>query len=82
MSDKLKFHLERINNMFPNKAKLNQSQYCKVKGISTSNFNSIINTNQLDNLPKFTYKETTRGNGRVYRVYQFDVFDIAKFLAQ
>lgn len=81
MSNKLQFHLERIKNMFPEKSKLNQTQLCKVKGISTSTFNSIINSNTLEKLPKFEYKELVRSNGRIYRVYQFDVFDIAEYLA-
>ena len=82
MNDKLKFHLSRINTMYPGKAKLNQSQYCKVKGISTSHFNTIINTNQLEKLPKFKYKERVRANGRIYRTYQFDIYDIAEHLTK
>lgn len=80
--DKFEFHLERIKKTYPSKAKLNQKQLCQVKGISTTTFNSIINKNEFEKLPKFEYAEKIRCNGVIYRVYKFDVFDVAQHLAQ
>lgn len=79
--DKFEFHLERIKKIFPTKSKLNQKEYCQVQGISSTSFNTLINQNRIDELPKFQHKESLRKNGNPYRIYKFDIFDVAQFLA-
>ncbi|MFW3374683.1 hypothetical protein ACN9JV_06685 [Aliarcobacter butzleri] len=80
--DKFEFYLKKIEGMFPKKSKLNQRQYCEIKGICSTTFNDMINRNELSELPKFKSKKTIRKNGIVYRSYSFDIFDVAQFLAK
>ena len=79
--DKLEFYLKKIDGMFPKKSKLNQRQYCQIEGMSSTTFHEIIKNKELDKLPKFKSKEIIRKNGIPYRSYGFDIYDIARFLA-
>lgn len=79
--EKLEFYLRKIEATFPKKSKLNQRQYCQIEGMSSTTFNEIIKNNELDKLPKFKSKEIIRKNGIPYRSYGFDIYDIARFLA-
>lgn len=79
--DKFELHLERIKNLFPTKITLNQQQFCQVKGISTTKFNSLLTKNELYKLPPFKVETIQRKNGYPYRTYSFDIYDIAKYLA-
>lgn len=80
--DKFELHLDRIKKIYPTKSKLNQKEYCLIQGISSTSFNTLINQNRIDELPKFEFKESTRSNGNPYRTYKFDIFDVAHFMAQ
>ena len=79
--EKLEFYLRNIEVTFPKKSKLNQRQYCKIEGMSSTTFHEIIKNNELDKLPKFKSKEIIRKNGIPYRSYGFDIYDIARYLA-
>ena len=81
-NEKLEFYLRKIETTFPKKSKLNQRQYCEIKGICSTTFNDMINKNELSELPKFKSKKTIRKNGIVYRSYSFDIYDVAKHLSQ
>jgi hypothetical protein len=80
--DKFKFYLEYIQGKYLHKNKFNQKEVCELLEISVSKFNYIINRNDLHKLPKFSYEETIRKNGRVYKTYSFDIFDVAEFLSK
>ncbi|MFW2581064.1 hypothetical protein [Aliarcobacter butzleri] len=80
--DKFDWHLERIKKSYPTKIILNQQQYCRVIGISTTKFNSLILKNELHKLPPFKVKIVERKNGYPYRTYSFDIYDVAKHLSQ
>ena len=78
--DKLNFYLVRIEKLYPNKTKLNAGEICQILGISRATFTRILDANNLHLLPKFA-KNSHKRKGADYNTYQFDIFDIAIFLA-
>ena len=80
--NKFELYLKKIETTFPKKSKLNSRQYCEITGICSTTFNDIIKKNELNKLPKFTYTEIIRKNGIPYRIYGFDIYDVAQFLSK
>lgn len=78
---KIEIYLSEIKKLYPDKRKLNKTQYCRVKGISISQFTMIINNKNYEKLPTYKFEEKKKRNGTIYRTYEFDIYDIAVFLA-
>lgn len=78
--NKLKFHLERIEKLYPNKQKLNLGEMLNCINKSRSTFKRIIDANDLYLLPKFTKVEYYR-KGNIYFTYEADIYDICVFLS-
>lgn len=80
--EKFEFYLNKIEAKFPNKLKLNQGEMLQCINKSRSTFNRIIEANDLHKIPKISAKEEFKRDGARYYTYEFDIYDIAKFLAQ
>lgn len=80
MTDKQKYYLEKIENQFPNRKKLNQGEMLQCINKSRATFLRLLHTNDLHLVPKFEKIEHKR-KGTQYNTYTFDVFDVAEFLA-
>ena len=84
MSDleKKQMILQEIKTMYPNRIVLNGSQTGKVLGISTRTFTRFISNEEFHKLPKFKSEKIIRKDDMKSTKYQFNIFDIAEFLAQ
>ncbi|RXJ69504.1 hypothetical protein CRV08_02030 [Halarcobacter ebronensis] len=80
-TDKTQLILNEIKNMYPNKMILNASQVSKVLGISTRTFSRFIENEDWHKLPQFKSEACKRKDGTKYNKYQFNIFEIAEFLA-
>ncbi|MDX4069923.1 hypothetical protein [Aliarcobacter skirrowii] len=80
--EKFEFYLNKIEAKFPNRTKLNQGEMLQCINKSRSTFNRIIKANDLHKIPKISSKEEFKRKSAQYYTYQFDVYDIAKFLAK
>ncbi|MGB3751648.1 MAG: hypothetical protein WA945_08765 [Arcobacteraceae bacterium] len=80
-SEKLTYHLERIEKKYPGKPKLNLSQMLKCIVRSQSTCNRIRKANELHKLPKLSNSQEYYRKGTTYFTYEYDILDIAKFLA-
>lgn len=81
-TEKRQLILNEIKNMYPNKMILNGSQVSKVLGISIRTFSRFIENKDLDKLPYFKSVKIQRKDGLKYQKYQFNIFDIAEFIAR
>ncbi len=79
--DKTEYILNKIQQIFPNKMILNGNQTAKVLGISTRQFSRLVSNEEFDRLPKFKSEDIHKKDGRTSRKYQFNIVDIAEFLA-
>lgn len=79
---KFLFYLDKIEKMFPSRQKLNQGEMLKCINKSRATFNRIIDANELNKIPKISLKEEHKRSSSHYYTYQFDIYDIAIFLAQ
>ncbi len=79
--DKLQYHLEKIQKDFPSKTKFNKTEMliCIKRGEKW--FKTRVEQNRLDKVPKFKVEQYKRG-GNPYFAYEFDIIDIADFLAK
>ncbi len=84
MSDleKKQMILQEIKTMYPNKIILNGSQTGKVLGISMRTFTRFISNKEFHKLPKFKSERIIRKDDMKNNKYQFNIFDIAEFLAK
>lgn len=80
--EKFQFHLNKIEQEFPKKSKFNAGEMLQSINMSRATFNRVINANDLHKIPVISSKEEFKRDGAPYYTYQFDVYDIAKFLAQ
>lgn len=81
-TEKFEFYLNKIEAKFPNKQKLNLGEMLQCINKSRSTFKRIVEANDLHKIPKISSKEEFARKSAQYYTYEFDVFDIAKFLAQ
>lgn len=80
--EKFEFYLNKIEAKFPNKTKLNVGEMLQCINKSRSTFKRIVEANDLYKIPKISSKEEFKRKSAQYYTYEFDVYDIAKFLAQ
>ncbi|BFU79017.1 hypothetical protein ALC152_22320 [Arcobacter sp. 15-2] len=80
--EKFEFYLEKIEQKFPDKQKLNVGEMLQCINISRATFARIVKANNLHKIPKISLKEAHQRSGSNYYTYQFDIYDIAKFLAE
>ncbi|MDX4037711.1 hypothetical protein [Aliarcobacter skirrowii] len=81
-TEKFEFYLNKIEAKFPNKQKLNLGEMLQCINKSRSTFQRIIKANDLHKIPQISSKEEFKRDCARYYTYQFDIYDIAKFLAQ
>jgi hypothetical protein len=79
--EKLQLMINEIKSLYPNRIILNGTQTAKVLGISTRTFSRFINSKEWHKLPKFKSEEIQRNGGVKNNKYQFNIFDVAEFLA-
>ena len=80
-SEKIKMVIEEIKTIYPNKMVLNATQTARIIGISLRTFSRIITNEEWNKLPPFRSEEQKRKDGMKSTKYQFNIFDIAEFLA-
>jgi hypothetical protein len=80
--DKLKFYLEKIEKLYPNKSKLNLGEMLNCINKSRATFKRILEANELYKIPDISKKESYKREGSNYHTYQFDVYEVAKFLVE
>ena len=81
-TEKYQIYIKKIEAMYPFKSKLNKTEVCRVMGISSTKFFGLIDSNNLHQLPQHKTIEKKTRNGKIYRSYQFDIHDVAMFLAK
>jgi hypothetical protein len=79
--EKLKYHLKHIESKYPGQSKLNLGQMLDCINMSRSTFKRRSDANRFDLLPTFKSQSHDRTVNQ-YNTYQFDVYDIAEFLAK
>ncbi|WP_066220384.1 hypothetical protein [Aliarcobacter cryaerophilus] len=80
-SEKIKIVMEEIKTIYPNKMVLNATQTSRIIGISLRTFSRIITNEEWNKLPPFRSEKQKRKDGMKSTKYQFNIFDIAEFLA-
>ena len=80
-SEKIKMVIEEIKTIYPNRMVLNATQTSRIIGISLRTFSRIITNEEWNKLPPFRSEEQKRKDGMKSTKYQFNIFDIAEFLA-
>lgn len=81
-NEKFEFYLKKIEMKFPNKQKLNAGEMLQCINKSRATFKRILEANDLHKIPVISAKEKYKRDGAPYHTYEFDVYDIAEFLAQ
>lgn len=76
---KLKFNLEKINSLFPNKTILNKTQMLKVIGISESTWSRLNKQNNKLNIPEPDDICTFKRKYKKYNTYKYNIYDLAIF---
>ena len=80
-SEKVKMIIDEIKSIYPNKMVLNATQMTRIIGISLRTFSRIIASKEWNQIPQFKSEEVKRKDGMKSTKYQFNIFDIAEFLA-
>lgn len=78
--EKFEFYLNKIEMRFPNKVKLNAGEMLLSINMSRATFNRILKANDLHKIPLISSQKEYQRTGAPYNTYEFDVFEIAKFL--
>ena len=79
---KVKMIIDEIKSIYPNKMVLNATQMTRIIGISLRTFSRIITSKEWNKIPQFKSEEVKRKDGMKSTKYQFNIFDIAEFLAK
>lgn len=79
--EKMQLMVNEIKSLYPNRIILNGTQTAKVLGISTRTFSRFITGKEWHKLPKFKSEEIERKGDVKNNKYQFNIFDVAEFLA-
>jgi len=79
--DKFQYNLEYLRQNSPRQSKFNKTKMLTSIGKGDKWFMTRVKENRLEELPKFKVRECTR-KGKPYFEYEFDILDIAEFLAK
>ena len=80
-SEKMKMIIDEIKAIYPNRMVFNATQTARIIGISLRTFSRIITNEEFHKLPKFKSEEVKRTDDIKSTKYQFNIFDVADFLA-
>lgn len=79
--DRFDFYMKDLKSRFK-KEILNAIDVYKLLGISSTTFKKYLQNGNLDAIPKFKTIKYKKNNGDIYTKYQFNLYDVAEFLAK
>jgi len=80
-NEKLEYFLSDLKAMFPGKHQVNKTGMLKAIGISESTWNRRNKENDKYTIPEPTRVKDIERAGKAYRLYEYDVYDLALFKA-